>query len=72
MSEIGEPGSDARVRVVSGLAHCPECGGANGTHGLVHHRYPEGGGGVNRWCSHEEAATNRAYGTAADGSGGVA
>ena len=31
-------------------ATCPRCGGQNGSHGMVHMRHPEGGGGSNVVC----------------------
>lgn len=40
---------------------CPECGGTNGAHGVVHVRHPQGGGGTNRPCPH--AAGGRLLGT---------
>lgn len=46
----GEPINELRCDCGS-TPNCPECGGTNGQHGLVHRRYPEGGGGTNRPCS---------------------
>lgn len=38
------------ARMVREEAACSFCGGLGGAHGLVHRRFPEGGGGVNVPC----------------------
>lgn len=39
------------LQAAAAETRCRECGGLKGGHGLVHERYPQGGGGVNRMCS---------------------
>ncbi|MEU3013371.1 hypothetical protein [Nocardia asteroides] len=38
---------------------CPNCGGQNGHHGLVHNRYSTGGGGTNRPCPNTPNLTQK-------------